>query len=233
MIDLVSAKDLNQLDGALRARIEVWTASVYVAFIAVPVTLLFTEWSLTGLEFWRGFFLALTTGTVFGVIATLLGSWAGQHRVDPTDSAEIRRVLANESPVVAPAPEGATARALCAVWVPDGQIAGGFLYVCRDSLVFQPHQPVPRWPRQRARPGFPPVVLGPGRTLRLAPCWLLPRPWWQQPFLRHPRPALECASADCAIILVLPPAAFLEPILQTQIDHLRSSPRDSSSEVQQ
>lgn len=223
MIDLVSAKDLNQLDGPLHARIELWTASVHVGLIALPITLLFTEWSLTGLEFWRGFFLALTTGTVFGLIASLLGAWAGQHRVAPAASADVLRVLANESPVVAPAPEGATARALCAAWVPDGQVAGGFLYVCPDSLVFQPHQPVPRWPWQQAPPGFPPVVLAPGRTLTLERCWLLPRPWWKQPFLRHPQPVLRCASADWAIVLVVPPAPFLEPVLQAQIDHLRSN----------
>ena len=221
MLDLVTAKDIDHLEGPSDARFEAWGASLYVALWAIPITLFLTEWSLAGPQFWRGLFLAATTGIGFGIFVSVLGHWSGQHRMPLDSRKQIYLILANQSPSVPAAPPDAVARALCAVLVSDGRSAGGFLYVCQSSLVFQPHQPEESWPWQRGREGLAPVVLSPAHSLTLDRLWLMPRPWWKQPFFRQRRSVIRCRSEGAGIVLAYPPADFFEPVLQGQIDDLR------------
>ena len=51
MLDMVTADDIDQLDAPLHAKILAWSVSLNIALSAVPIALIFTEWSLTGFEF--------------------------------------------------------------------------------------------------------------------------------------------------------------------------------------
>jgi hypothetical protein len=222
MDDLARLEDFAQEDAPIYAYAEITGVSASIFVMTVMIVALLTEWSTQGVAFWRSFTLAIAYGIVFGIIASTLQFLI--HRGDAQRNAlrSLNRLFAGDPASVPPAPPDATARLFCGLLTRNSRFCGGVLYVRAQGLYFQPHYPRVRfW--QRPVTSLPPgLLIEPARSITLARAFLMPRPWWRQPFVRGILPLLVCTWESGSIAFRVPRLGIVQERLQSRIDELRA-----------
>jgi len=223
MQDLATPSDF----AASRRRLADVTTIVVFTFriltFAGLLLVLGVNWSSTGAEFWRSFFLAVAIGVVLGLIAAIPTYFAERKRDPSALRRKVTAILSTGAGLLPPPPSDAYARLLCAVALPERQFVGGMLYVTPAGLTFQPHFGPRSWwrPQSRAIPrSFP---IGPPGSIVLSPGFFpSPRPRLARMLGLAPSQALIVGWADGEAAFAVPDAPLIIERLQPHIDALRS-----------
>lgn len=222
MEDIASLQDFADNDAPVYASIETTGISIQVFVSALIVVGLATEWSASGIEFWRGLALATVYGVMLGLLSGTLGYLAERGRQGRKALRSLQSLFESDPTRVPPAPADATARLLAAILIGPRQFCGGILYVLPAKLFFQPHYPTRRF---RRGPRVVPegLIIQPARTITLGQAALRPAPWWRQPFFRAPLPLIICSWEHGVVALRVPKTPVILERLQQHVDRLRAS----------
>ena len=223
MDDLARIEDFAEEDAPLYAYAEITGVSAGILALTLMVVALLTEWSSQGVAFWRSFTLSIAYGIVFGIIVATLQFVRHRGAMQRNADRSLQRLFAGQLVPMPSAPPDAMARLFCGLLLSNHHFCGGVLYVRPRDLYFQPHYPRVRFWQRPAMSLPSGIVIEPARSITLARAWLLPRPWWRQPFFRGTLPLLLCTWESGRIALRVPRLGIIQERLQRRIDVLRAN----------
>ncbi len=222
MDDLAGPEDFADEDAPIYAHAEISGVSVSILVTTLMIVGLLTEWSTQGVAFWRSFTLSIAYGIVFGIITATLQFVNHRGKAQRKAQSTLNRLFAGDLASVPPAPPDATARLFCGLLLRNSHFCGGVLYVRAQGLYFQPHYPRVRFWERPATSLPAGLLIEPARSVTLSRAFLLPRPWWRQPFFRAILPLLVCTWETGSIALRVPRLRIIQDRLQSRIDALRA-----------